>query len=169
MKRVRTLAGAVGLAPLAIGAAVAPAAPRAAAAPAAGGNAKTVSLSHAACSGSVYAATTNTDDQSRMHLWYKGEGNGLTCIGTVAYSEWSNSRAGEQMRIRIRVPPGGNVDYSGFFNGRIASIPGLGRGDVFSHGVHLDYGAGNVQVCTAQVPASDHNVVTKGPICITVP
>jgi hypothetical protein len=167
MKRVRTLAGAIGLAPLAIGAAVAPAAPKAAAAPAGAGNSKTVALSHRACAGSVYAGTGNTN--SRMHFWYTGEGNGLTCIGTVVYSEWVTGLASQQMRLRIWVS-GGALDYSGFFNGRHITISGDPTGgNVFSHAVRLDYGAGNVEVCVAQVSRADHDKLTAGPLCRTVP
>jgi len=102
-----------------------------------------------------------------MHLWYTGETNGLTCIGTVQYAEWYDSDENTEMRLRIWVRSA--LDYSEFFTGRRGNITPHGSGDIFGHAVRSEYGAGNVKVCVAQVVTSNHNAIYTGPLCTTVP
>jgi hypothetical protein len=168
MKRVRYLAGAAGLAPLALGAAFTPGVPRAAAAPeAVAHNVKTVVVHNSVCRGTYQASATGAS--SRIKFWYTGETNGLTCIGTVIYSEWATEGVGWLQRTRIWAPPGINMQYSHLNGGTVKSLPPHGGGIYFSNVVRDLFGAGNVQVCAAMVEAKNHNYVGLGPVCQTVP
>jgi hypothetical protein len=168
MKRVRYLAGAIGLAPLALGTAVTQGASRAVAAPeAVAHNVKTVVMQNSVCRGTYQVSATGAS--SRLKFWYTGETNGLTCIGTVIYSEWATSGAGWLQRTRIWAPPGINMQYSHLNGGRVGPVPPHGGGIVFSNVVRDLFGAGNVQVCVAMVEQKNHNFVGLGPLCRTVP
>jgi hypothetical protein len=167
MKQVRYLAGAVGIAPLAVATAVV-VVPSAAQAAAVG--TKTVSLHQvvpaAVCEGGTEALKFGAD-ASEEWFWYTHEASGKTCIGTVEYFESGNGGTGYDMRTRIRGPKG-NLQYSHFNTGTISPF---GHGITFEDVVRNLFGPGDVQVCTAMVyQSANHSVVRGfGPICETVP
>ncbi len=169
MKRMRYLAGAAGLTPMAFVMVAVPSVPHAANAPdAAVSHPKKVSLDHVTrntgCKGSTEVFVPS--NFSAMTFWYTREGNGLTCIGTVEYSESAIIGPGFDQRTRIRVPPGNSFTAYSHYNGGTVHI---GIGDTFAVGVHSSFGAGNVQVCTAMVKSSTHHTLVQGPLCATVP
>lgn len=174
MKRVRYLAGAVGLAPLAFAAAAAPTAPTAPRVPSApvaeNGNAKTVSLHHVArradCVGHIKVVSPSSNAPSFERLFYTREPNRKWCIGTVFFFESGIASAGHDMRTRIYAPPGHRV-YQHYNGGTIST---LHDGISFTNKVRKSFGpAAHVQVCVAMVEAAHKSHVSKGPICITVP
>jgi len=158
MKQVRYLAGAAGLAPLVLGAAIAPGAPRAAAAPSASGSGETVALPNAACGGRIEAYRAVGSSYERF--WYTPTSS-VTCIGTVDYYDWSGS-TGLDMRVRIWGP---NLQYQNYFHGTIQ-----GNGVYFTHAIRSYFGGNfhSVEVCVAAVLSIAKSVVA-GPICKTVP
>jgi len=165
MKRVRYLAAAAGLAPMALAAAMTPAAPRTAST-ADAGHAKTVSLNPviamAGCGGR-YLADEAVNSSSNEQFYYTPETNGLTCIGTVQYLEMEVIGTGYDLRTRIWAP---NLQYSHLNTGTISPL----HVDIsFADAVRSYFGAGNVEVCTAMVKATNPAKPVTGPLCDTVP
>jgi hypothetical protein len=171
VKRVRYLAGAVGLAPLAFAAAAAPTAPRVPSGPvAANENAKTVSLHHvghrADCTGHIKVVTPSSNAPSYERLFYTREPNSKWCIGTVFYFESGVASGGHDMRTRIYAPLGHRA-YQHYNGGTIST---LHNGISFTNRVRRSFGpTAHVQVCVAMVEAAHKSHVSKGPICTTVP
>jgi hypothetical protein len=172
MKRVRYLAGAVGLVPLAVAAAAAPGAPRSANAPAAAvGKAKAVTLDlvvNATCKGNINHQTPSHpgEFESFNSFFYKRLANSHWCIGTVNYYEGGNAGGGYDMRTRIYTPLGHRV-YQHYNGGTIST---LHNGISFTDGVHQSFGPGaRIQVCTAMVSqGAAHNVVSGRVVCGSV-
>jgi hypothetical protein len=187
MKRVRYLAGAVGLAPAALGMTMATGTAHAATTTsdaatgaaattlnAATGAAKRVSLRHLAPMSHQVAASSCTAHTSVqvfgthqiMKFWHTNEANGLGCIGTVDDAESANTHTGIQFRVRVRSTSGTHdpLEFSRFYTAHGAGGTQLS----VAAGVHKEFGQTypHIEVCGAWVTSA--GTLLSSPACGTV-
>jgi hypothetical protein len=165
MKKVRFLAGVVGLAP-----AVVAAVPATAQAATAGVAGKTVRMHSAVlrsgCTADHEWSVKSIDPMGRTNqkLWFWTRDLGAKmCVGTVedstaVYGATSN----HQLRLRIYASDGG-----GFVRklNHVYGATETGNHLLADIGVHSSWTATKIEVCAAWVKNSDSDSVTIGPVC----
>ena len=166
MKKVRYLAGVVGLAP-----AVVAAVPATAQAATAGVAGKTVRVPNSVplagtCTADLKWSVKSVDPMGRtiQKLWFWSRDlNAKMCVGTVedstaVYGATSN----HQVRLRIYASNGG-----GFVRklNHVYGATETGNHLLADIGVHSSWTASKIEVCAAWVKNSNSDSVTIGPVC----
>jgi hypothetical protein len=179
MKRVRVMAGAVGLAPLTL--ALTPGIAHAAGSPAGTksvrgyGTIATVPRVipdvGAGCDGSVYHKTTATPYYSQsMWFWSKRTAVPNVCIGTVEDDEYLEHGTGHELRVRIWSKYNASHQREAFHRLYPGTIHSWGISAIA--GVHQEFGTAAypwVEVCTAWVPSGQSGAKPSvAPLCYSV-